>query len=193
MINGEATVLEHMKSNSTTTGISSFASSPLYRLNFIWSLLARQRAALYTTSAQDLVDNFAYRSSEAFLVPFAGVTESKPALQVQKRTSQVVTRVPKSAIWMLVAANMLFMVLALVMAGMAYVASSGDVHQVHTRLSIGGLAAQLFEQPRAQERVSRTDKLFEKHVGDELGRVKAVKIERTDSGGALFATVRSTR
>lgn len=166
--------------------------SPHYGMGSAWIRDANYEAEYASKHPQELVDNTALTTSKAFLVPFAGVTAQRPALQVQQRTSQVVTRVPKSAIWMLIAANLLFAVFALVMAGMAYAASSIDAHQVHTRLSIAGMAAQLFEQPQAHAKVSKADELFEKHAAEGSGKIRAVRIERTDSGGALFGTVRST-
>jgi hypothetical protein len=59
--------------------------------------------------------------------------ESPPALQAQTRISWVVARVSKSAVWTLVAANLLFAVYTLVLTGMAYAAASTDAHWVHTR------------------------------------------------------------
>ncbi|KAF1939998.1 hypothetical protein EJ02DRAFT_495830 [Clathrospora elynae] len=186
VVNRAVTVLNRVLSNSSTTGVSSMTMSPYYKFGYRWTINAHAEATLYPDHPDAYIESFSKTLSEKFLTPFAGVSEPRPAIHVQTRALQVVTRVPKTAIWTLCATNMLFALFAFVMAIFALMAASVDVHQVQTRLSISGLAAQLFEQTQANHQVARTAQLFGKNTEEKPGEIKAVRIQRTETGGTLF-------
>ncbi|KAF1971268.1 hypothetical protein BU23DRAFT_570044 [Bimuria novae-zelandiae CBS 107.79] len=89
--------------------------------------------------------------------------------------------VPKAAVWLLVAANLVFASLAIVFAGFALVAASPQVHQL--RLNIAGLAAQGFEGRFTRNKVEKSEQLFEERNGDADRLVKRVCVEETEEGG----------
>lgn len=127
-----------VKSNSFTTGISSMTTPPHYRRAHTCALNAGSEFDIFTDTPTNVVENYPRIYSQKLLATFAGVTQLRPALLTQVRSSQVVTRVPKSAVWLLIAANMLFALFAVAMATYVLSVASIDVHQVHTRLSISG-------------------------------------------------------
>lgn len=89
--------------------------------------------------------------SRSFASELTAQTEPRPALRAQSCEKKIVTEVPKVAVWLLVAANILFVLLALGFAGLAVHALSPTTHQVAVRLNIAGLTAHVFEGEVCEE------------------------------------------
>jgi hypothetical protein len=153
---------------------------------------ARDKASVLARTSKEFVETYSQGVSRALLLPFAGQVEPRPALLVQSRSSKIVSKVPKAAVWVLVVSNILFLSLAVGLTVFALVVSSKDpdVHQVHTRLGISGLASQLFEEGYSQRKVKDSEELFEEHTQDDEKLYKKVRVEITDEGGAQFRTMR---
>jgi hypothetical protein len=157
-----------------------------------WFIFAEAKASIFATTSKEYVDIYSHGISQALLFPFAGQVERRPALLVQSRSSKIVSKVPKAAVWLLVVSNILFLLLAIGLTIFALVVSSKDqnVHQVHTRLGVSGLASQLFEEGYGQRKVIDSDELFEEHTQDDGKLHKRVRVEITAEGGAQFRTLR---
>ena len=186
--NQKVTTLSRTLSNSSTTGIASMMNAVFWSRTpavFI-DLVTRSNTG---NSAPEIVDLYSRGASAGLAASFAGQTEARPALDIQSRMSKVVSNVPKAAIWLLVLANLLFALFALVLTVCALRATLRDrsVHQVQTRLNIAGLSAQLFEGKHAREYADDEDKLFEERDGRRERLVKRVTIEPTVEGGAAYA------
>jgi len=99
-------------------------------------------------------------------------------LKVQSRSSKIVTRVQKGAVWTLVCANLLYALLAIGLTTFALLSSSITVHQVCTRMTVAGLVAQLFEGQFAWRMVSGSNELFEENSnhGSKPKRVMTVRL-----------------
>jgi len=127
-------------------------------------------------------------ASRQFLLPLAAQTTPRPAIIAQSRNSRVVTKVRSSAIWILVAANLLFVGLGITLCITALVTLSNNEHvlQVQARLGITGLTAQLLEGIFAQRKVKDDKQLFECHKEGNGKMKKLVSVERTAEGGIIF-------
>jgi hypothetical protein len=167
-------------------------SVPLLGQAGLWFEEVRGQASVLATTSKEFVDIFSRGSSRALLFPFAGQVEARPALLVQSRSSKIVSKVPKAAVWLLVVSNLLFLLLAIGLTIFALVVSSKDpnVHQVHTRLGVSGLASQLFEEGYGQRKVKDSVELFEEHTQDDEKLYKKVRVEITAEGGAQFRATR---
>lgn len=162
----------------------------------IWNLANSYQTAALDMATYDVRDSptmdtfisaYARASSRLYLSFLIAQCSPRPVLAAQSRTSSVVTKVPKTAVWILVTANLLFAFFGIVLTILALVANSPDVHQVQIRMNITGLAAQLFEGRSAQERAKNSKQLFEERDGEGDRMVKRVAVERTDKGGMTMS------
>lgn len=106
-----------------------------------------------------------------------------PALAAQERSSLLVARVPAAPLFTLVAANLLFVTLGVILTLIALSTSSGEVRDVQARLSIVGLVADRFEGMKARRGVESIDELFEERDGQ---RSTQVAIDRVAGGGYAY-------
>lgn len=171
------------KSNGTVSGIASMANMPRYSL--VLSEASRV-ANVEADSVESYVKLYESESSRSIITPLAGQTSPRAALLVQKRTSQIVTKLPFSALWLLVTANFLFVVLGFAMAILALMSGSADVHQVRSQLGISGLVAQLFGKQDC-ERSGRSDSDLLKEMSVDGGDLKRrVTVKVADKGNVRF-------
>jgi hypothetical protein len=120
-----------------------------------------------------------------FAMPLAVQSVPDASSVAQVRASKIITRVPVAALWLLVSANFAFATIAIVLASLAYRTSSNDVHQVHTRLSIPGLAAALFDESSNDKNAKSSSKLFDENCTAALSQVK-IGMESTLAGGMTW-------
>jgi len=149
-------------------------------------LNAISEAGAQATTSLDLIQAFSAAASRKFVSAIATHSSPRPALKVQSRALKVVTKVRIRAVWTLVAANLLFALLGLVVTVIALLAASVEVHQVHLRLDVTGLAAQLFEGSHATKKAKDRVHLFERPDGSNNNINKRVQIEMTPAGGAEY-------
>jgi hypothetical protein len=168
------------------------SSASMFQILEAWFDAARDKASVLTTTSTEFVDLYSRGVSHVLLLPFAGQVEARTALLVQSRSSKIVSRVPKAAVWVLVVSNFFFLSLTIGFTVFALIVSSKDpnVHQVHTRLGVSGLASQLFEERYGQQKVKDSEELFEEHTQDDEKLYKKVRVEITAKGGAQFRTMR---
>ena len=126
--------------------------------------------------------------SRYYAMSLATQLSERPAFLVQTRSSKIVSRVPKAALWLLVTANLIFALVAISLTALAISVVSSDVHQVRLRMSIAGLTAQLFEGEHAERKVKEEEDLFEEHQSG-ISDVKRVGVSRTTKGGVKFNVI----
>lgn len=141
------------------------------------------------TTPEAFTDSYALAMSKQMAVPLLVHTVPKPASVVQRRVPSVITKLPKVAFWLLVAANTAFILLGLVIPVMAIKVASPKIHQVQIRLSTAGLAAQLFHPQHARRQAGDDKRLFrENSKGGPSGKARRVGVQCTSDGGAEFVT-----
>jgi hypothetical protein len=142
------------------------------------------------TTPEDYLARFELAISKVWAVPLVTQTVSRPVEIAQRRGTKVITKLSVAALWLLVVANMLFALFALVLAILATQSTAPEIHQVQTRLCTAGIVAQLFDPDHARRAAEGDYELFREEVaGDERERVaKRVYVRRTLPGGAEFVT-----
>lgn len=139
------------------------------------------------STPESLVRQYELSASIAMAVPLAAHSVPAPAVLVQRRRNAVITQLPKLALWLLIASNLLFALLGCILALLALKATSPEVNQVYIRLNTTGLAAQLFDPQSARRKgAGDTDLFRENHREEEGFLAKRVGVKRTAHGGAEF-------
>ena len=179
------------KSNGTVAGNPSMGTlSSFGFINTQFDVIDRL-ASTHPESFQSFLDAYILGFSKVLTLPLAAQTIDRVALSVQRRVATVITELPKAALWCLVAANLLFSALTLILTVLALIATSPSVHQVQTRLGVAGLVAQLFETRNSAHEIDSDTDLFkipghEKTSGEITPKVG---VRRTDTGGSIFTVV----
>lgn len=183
----EVTEMEATKSNGTMAGI---ASMSIFPIDFFASHASLAITAASTQSTPDgYVASLSRSISQLYTYSLAAQTVPSPALLVQTRSSRVVSELPMSALWVLVVANSLYALIAIVLATLALMSASDAVHQVKTRLGTAGLAAALFAGAHSQNAADSDKSLFGETIIREHTLPKRVGLMRTDTGGSSFKTL----
>jgi hypothetical protein len=172
-VNGSITRFITTPSNESVTNIvhgsgthTQFASDDLFIKRAAWVAVQQQ-------SVTAMEEYMALAYSRAFVVVAAGSIQPAPAEQVQLRSTKLVTRLPKAPLFLLVGANLLFVVVGLLLTFMAVVASmrSGETRELQARLSIEGLVALYFEGERARAPAKSIEELFWENDGRGESRI----------------------
>ncbi|KAI1319959.1 hypothetical protein F5Y16DRAFT_390454 [Xylariaceae sp. FL0255] len=140
-------------------------------------------AATTATDAQNLADQFALSYSKAALGLGAQSVQLAPAVAMQERSSILVTRVLAAPLFSLLAANLAFVVLGVVLTYRALTTSGGGVRDMQARLSIAGLVADRFEQDSTSGPAASIDDLFAEHSGHSSS---VVVLDQTSDGRIAY-------
>jgi hypothetical protein len=142
------------------------------------------------TTPEAFVKSFELAISKAFASWLVVHTVPTPVGLAQRRVTKIVTRLPVIAFWLLVTANILFALFGLILAVLAALATSPEVHQVHTRLSTAGLAAGLFDWQHSQRAAKSDSELFIENTteNNSVDCRKRIGVRCTAFGGAEFVT-----
>jgi hypothetical protein len=184
VVDGVVTNMSKQLSNSTVVGIST--GMTLDNFGDYSEMSDELPFLIYSaTTLETYLRIYELEMSRILAMPLAvhTVPETSPASQL--RTKRIVAKVSVAALWLLVLANMLFAVLATVVAFMAWRASSEKIHQVQSRLGIAGLAAALFDYESSRGCVESSKELFRENHPDACPEV-AVGVRKTQLGGATF-------
>ena len=142
------------------------------------------KVASFSSSAQQLADKWANSYSEIALGLSAGVMTSKPSNEEYHRTQILVARIPKAPLFTLVTLNLVYVTIGLGLALYAALASDfpGGAGAMRQRLTIPGLVAECFEDPRrASQGWNEVERLFAENDGKGISvRVAA---EEGENGG----------
>jgi len=175
------------KSNGTVAGIASMANLPAYGLVLSE---AERLANIEADSIESYLRLYEFESSRYISSPLATQTSPQAALVVQRRDSRVVTRLPTRALWISVAANLLFMVLGFVLAVLAIISSSAEVHQVSSQLGVAGLVAQLLEKQDSESGVRTNSDIFKEMSEDGVDSKRRVNIKVENEGSVRFEVLK---
>jgi hypothetical protein len=184
----EVLSLRASKSNGSVAGIVSMPSTHSARR--VIPLLSQARIEAYKdfTTAEQFMEKYEVAMSKIYALWLTIHTVPAPVSLVQKRTTKVITKLPVLALWLLIVANLLYALLGIILTILALRASSPEVHQVYTRLTTTGLAAQLFDWKHSRGRAGRDFELFREYAdtGAHEGCRKRVGVRCTEIGGAEF-------
>jgi hypothetical protein len=172
-VNGSIIRFITTPSNESVTNIihgsgthTQFASDDLFIKRAAWVAVQQQ-------SVTAMEEYMALAYSRAFVAVAAGSFQPAPVEQSQLRSTKLVTRLPKAPLFLLVGANVLFVVIGLLLTVTAVVASvsSGEIRELQARLSIEGLIAHYFEGERARAPANSIEELFRENSGQGESRV----------------------
>ena len=139
-------------------------------------------------AGDDIASGFAMAFDRTLVALPAGVLVPKPATNLLRRATTLVTRMPKAPLMAVVVTNLLYAVLGLGLTVMALVSLrlGQGVKDAQARLGSAAVVAQAFEDERLGADAKGVEDLYEERRGKGTGRVAIVK-RRT--GGRLYAAV----
>ncbi|KAF2662701.1 hypothetical protein K491DRAFT_773231 [Lophiostoma macrostomum CBS 122681] len=181
-------LLSKTKSNGTVAGISSMPAIFGVGMDTIFSDAA-QKPLFSRISFDSFISSFALGQSRGYAFPLASQTSPREALAVQQRASKLVTKFPVAALWLLVVANMGFVLLGVGLAVTAWLAArmdkDGTVGMVQNSLGIAGLVKQMFEGKAAESGNERDVGSFghEEKGGIGGGDARRIGVESLSEGG----------
>lgn len=198
-IHGEITELSRTPANESVAGISLLTSLPSPNFLEFGFSKALQESSVLISSVDEFIKAYSRGISRALTLPLAAQTSPRPAISVQKRVPKLVTKLPVSALWTLVASNFLFALLGIGLSALALFSMNTKVYQVQTRLGIEGLVAERFEGRFSEGAVKSASGLFEEctdygkkkvdsdsMVDTSLEICKRVGVKETEAGGSVF-------
>ncbi|KAF2148284.1 hypothetical protein K461DRAFT_316133 [Myriangium duriaei CBS 260.36] len=149
-INGSIARFHTSPSNTSVTNLikipmafSDFSTVPLEA--------SARKAATDSGSSSELAQNFAKSYSLIALATSGQIVTTRLAVFAQGRTIHLLTAILPGPLYTFVAVNMAFVVVGIVLAiWAARVVSDPNVHDLQSRLSVAGLAAQHFDPIRAR-------------------------------------------
>ena len=184
-VNNTITRFWPLQSNASVANIAQSTASLTDLLEP--SLQAAASFATFSDGSQELADMIALAYSRAAMAGFSGAVDSIPAEVAQQRTEKIVSRVPAAPLFALVASNVLFVVVALVLATMTLRVHGREATDVQARLSNFGLVGEWLGAVQSNEPSISVEKWFEDPDGNE--RPDRVNIEKSGSHGYRFQRV----
>lgn len=133
------------------------------------------------STPQNMMDSYSIGASRTALAYIGGQSSSQPANRVQRRNTILVAKVSKASLWTLIAANLFYAIVGIVLTVFAIAASSRDTRQLQTRLSISGLVAEIFEKSHPMGDADNNEMdLFRENVGLPTSRISVGTNEKGD-------------
>lgn len=186
-VDGSVRNMSRSPSNSLTTGTANMPSVGFFDHSYTY-LNTYFEINVVETSIDDMINTTAFSFSKDFTSVLGAQTASSPAVKAQSRNTLLVSQVPKSALWTLIVANLVYALLGIVLAVFAFRAFSQEVHQVNVHFGLAGLVAGLFEKPHANKPVGGETELFRENEGNG-SPLKRIYVRRTDEGGAELVAI----
>ena len=139
-------------------------------------------------SSADFAARFAAIYDQTLLSIPAGVMQSRPPLNVSRRVTTQVTRVPRAPFVSLVLLNLLYAIVGIVLTASAVmaVASGRGVRDAQVRLSLAAIVAERFENPALGDDAREVDELYAERRGLAT---KKVTMKRRDGGARRYGLV----
>jgi hypothetical protein len=182
----EIELLDKTPSNGTVAGIASMPGTR--QLGILANIFQDESTGPLSRSSPDnFIRSFELGMSKAYSYPLASQLSGRPSLLIQTRNSKVVTRLPISALWSLVAANLLYVLIGLVVGLCAISKLTDNVSQVKTRLSVAGLVAALFAREQSEDVVANEKVIFDNN--DDVDTVKRVAVMFNKREGIVFRLI----
>lgn len=136
------------------------------------------------TTWQNMRDTYANGASRTALAYIGGQTSPRPAQRVQTRNTILVAKVSKASLWTLIASNIFYALVGIVLTAFAIMASTKDTRQLQTRLSISGLVAEIFEKSHSVGDFDNSEMdLFRENVGLPSSRIS---VSMNEKGGLSY-------
>jgi hypothetical protein len=137
-------------SNGTVAGTASMPGTR--QLGILTNIFQDESSGpLSRSSPENFIRSFEIGMSKAYSYSLASQMSSRPSILVQRRITKTVTKLPVTALWLLVAANILYALLGWNIAICAMLKVSEEVGRVQKKLSVDGLVAALFVREKAGE------------------------------------------
>ncbi len=176
-VNGTVQSGNLTKANAT---IGSTLQYPSY-LNFAkaWMDTAAYGAGA-EASGEALADAWSTSYSKVATGLTAGFLSNRTNTLEQIRETKLVSRVPKVPLYFLIALNLVYAILGVVLASMALVSKPNGSNDVRERMSIVGLVAFAFEGERARKAVEEKRQMFAEYNNEGLS---TIRMERSVQGG----------
>ncbi|KAF2156486.1 hypothetical protein K461DRAFT_310937 [Myriangium duriaei CBS 260.36] len=187
-INGTITRFDRISSNDS---VANYFHAPMAEtfVSIPAILSAAQSAFTSSNSAQELARLFATAYSNIVLAIGGQYMQRNPAVIAQGRQERLLTELKTRPFYTLLAVNMLFVVVGIVLTMWAVITvSDRAVYDFQNRISISGLAADRFEGSRAKRHVDDVNKLFE----ESSGKSSRVVLLPNKQGGMEFGLRRDT-
>ncbi len=176
-VSGNITVNELTKANGT---IGTIMNSPTYYGFGKASMESSAYSATAQESAQGIAASYGYAYSRTAMALVSGIMTGRPTIVQQQRESILVSRIPKSPLYALVAFNCTYGILGIVLATLALSKHTSETNDVRERLSIAGLVGLSLEGSRARRPVESKGEMFAEHFGESSAKVG---IERSSYEG----------
>ncbi|KAL9107527.1 MAG: hypothetical protein Q9227_007629 [Pyrenula ochraceoflavens] len=158
--NATYSVIDTKVSNQTVADITNIPLMLGHPQHYIESQVD---AIMSSSNSTQIVGNYSLTYSQASMAILAGVLDPAAASSIQFRRDILVTRVPKAPLFTLIALNLLFAALGLVLTLSALQTliggHDGAVADVKARLGVAGLTAECFEREE--------DGLLDREIDDE--------------------------
>ena len=148
--------------------------------------------AAYKTEPQDVADRFANEFSRAAIALTAGIMTPTANMMEQSRKVELLTRVPKAPLYLLIGLQAFYALASVFVALLAWVLTRPfETQQVKSRLTVEGLAAGFFESSTTQERaVDDVEQLYSEHRRTKgevtVPQIHKVGIKQTEAGGWVW-------
>ncbi|ERF72706.1 hypothetical protein EPUS_04759 [Endocarpon pusillum Z07020] len=139
-------------------------------------------------SSADFAARFAAIFDQTLLSIPAGVMQSRPPLNVSRRVTTQVTRVPRPPFVLLVLLNLLHALVSIVLTASAVmaIAKGRGVRDAQVRLSLAAIVAERFENPALGDDAREIDELYAERRGLAT---RKVTLQRRNEGGRRYGLV----
>lgn len=182
----EITLLNKTPSNGTIAVVASMPGTR--QLGILANIFQDESTGPLSRSSPDnFIRSIELGMSKAYSYPLASQLSGRPSLLTQTRSSKVVTRLPITALWSLVAASLLYVLIGLVIGLCAISELTYEVSQVKMRLSVVGLVATLFAREQSEEVVANEKVIFDNN--DDVDTVKRVAVIVNKRKGIAFRLI----
>lgn len=144
----------------------------------------------FGNDSSDLANQFSAQASHITSAMTAGIMIEQPSQQQQRRTSILVARVPKAPLFTLLALNLIYPLMGLLLTlYVIFFSRYKETRDVQARFSVAGIVSAFFEPvQRSQAAVNEIEELFTERV-EEKGFTRRVGMQPTVGGGWRFVTI----
>lgn len=138
-----------------------------------------------SSTPSNLADAMANAISREMIGLNVGIMEPRTNLQEQTREEFLVARVPVAPLYSLIALTLLYAIVGMVLAVVAFKSALGETKEVQARLTVAGVVAEAFEESeRVRKRVRQVDDLFAERDGP--GTSRRIGVVPAEEGGWRF-------
>ena len=167
-VNGTVLSANFARANATTSSVLQYPS--YLKFARAWMDVAAYGAGA-EANGQALAQAWSTSYSKVAMGLTAGALSNRTDLLEQVRETRLVSRVPKMPLYFLIAFNVVYAVLGVVLALVALGSKPNESNDVRERLSIVGLVAYTFEGDRARKPVEKKRQMFAEYSNAGSSRI----------------------